>query len=358
MSSEVSSNRELGGFVGTGTVIAIGITGAMILGVVSAMGIEVGAAAIGFGVLMVGLVFASGLRIIRPTHRANIERFGKFERVQKSGITWIIPFVHKAYAVNITEQMTHAEKQQVITKDNLVLSVSALVRYKVRDDDQSVQDSQYKVHNYERQIVELTRTTLRNVIGQKDFVTVNGSRKDLNEEIKREISEEATKWGIEILAAELKELDPPDDVQATMKKIIMAANEKKSAVDYASAAEIKADGERRAAIKNAEGKKAAIMLEAQAQKQKQLLEAQGQAEAIKMVAEAEAEKIRKINNAAKETFEGGAVLQEKYKVTQNSLQNNTKIVIVQEGIDPMIVVGNDEKVIPVKPQDSVKKLQQ
>src|SRR5690349_12582027 len=116
---------------------------------------------VAFIIIVIIAFFAKGIRIIRPTHKAAIERLGKFQRVKGSGITWVMPFIDKSFMVNITEQITEAEKQEIITRDNLNAIVSAQVYYKVRSDDQSVKDALYKVNDYSTQIIALARTTMR-----------------------------------------------------------------------------------------------------------------------------------------------------------------------------------------------------
>lgn len=334
----VSQNSERTGFVGTGTWIALIIIAIIGLGAATVLGIDVGAFLIPVVAILVAVFFATGIRIVRPTHRAIIERLGKFQRVQKQGITWIVPFVDKSYMVNITEQMTDAEKQEVITKDNLNASIAALIRFKVMEDDDNVKLSQYSVNDYRYQIVQLARTTLRNVIGSKDFKDVNSERNKLNVELKTLIEAETKKWGIEVVSFEMKEIEPPKDVQETMNKVIKAANEKQAAVDFATAVETQADGEKRAAIKKAEGKKDAQKLEAEGKKEALRLEAEGEASAITAVAEAKAQAIEKVNTAAKNFFKEGAIEYRRLEVTENALKDNTKYVITQEGISPSIIL--------------------
>jgi regulator of protease activity HflC (stomatin/prohibitin superfamily) len=118
----------------------------------------------------IGFVYGvSGIRVIRPTTRAVIERFGKYQRFRPSGMTWIAPRMEKIFTVNITEQMTEASQQEIITLDNLNASVDAQVYYKVKSDEVSVKASFYGVYNYRTQIVALAKTTLRNVIGSKKW---------------------------------------------------------------------------------------------------------------------------------------------------------------------------------------------
>ena len=118
-----------------------------------------------FVVLAIVLLFLFGIRIIRPTHRGLIERFGKYNRFANPGFHWVIPAVERMYQVNITEQMVDAEPQEIITNDNLNAKVDAQVYFKVKADEEDVKKSQYSVNNYLYQIVNLARTTLRNIIG-------------------------------------------------------------------------------------------------------------------------------------------------------------------------------------------------
>ena len=111
------------------------------------------------------LIFILGIRIIRPTHRGLIERLGKYNRFSNPGFHWIIPLIERMFQVNTTEQMVDAEPQEIITNDNLNARVDAQVYFKVKNDEESVKSSQYNVNNYQWQIVNLARTTLRNIIG-------------------------------------------------------------------------------------------------------------------------------------------------------------------------------------------------
>ena len=169
--------------------------------------------------IIVGLIvagfFLSGIRIIRPTHRAAVETLGKYTRFQNSGITFIIPFIQKMYSINITEQLVDVMRQEVITKDNLNCSVDAQVYFKVGDSEVELKNALYQVNNYTTQIVQLARTTLRNVIGDNVFKDVNSQRGKLNQEVFETMKHEIKDWGITIVRVELKEIEPPTDVQET-----------------------------------------------------------------------------------------------------------------------------------------------
>ena len=202
------------------------------------------------------VTFLSGARVVRPTSRGLVERLGKYQRLASPGFNWIIPVVNRMFLVNITETMVNAEQQDIITSDKLNARVDAQVYFKVKSDEESVKNSQYSVNNYQYQIVNLARTTLRNIIGTLTLKSANSERGKINSELQRIMRDETTHWGIDIVRTELKEIDPPQDVQETMNKVVKAENEKVAAVDFATATETMADGARRAEIKKAEGIKA------------------------------------------------------------------------------------------------------
>jgi len=154
------------------------------------------------------LLFFLGIKIVRPTHRGLIERLGKYYKFAKPGFHWIIPFIDKIYIVNTTEQMVDAQPQEIITNDNLNASVDAQVYFKVIETEESVKSSQYNVNDYKRQIVNLARTTLRNVIGTPTLISANSERGKINSELHNALRNETSTWGIVIVRTELKEIDP------------------------------------------------------------------------------------------------------------------------------------------------------
>ncbi len=217
-------------------------------------------------VTAVVVVFLLGIRIVRPTHRGLIERLGRYRRFARWGFNWIIPLVDRMIQVNITEQMVDAQPQEIITNDNLNARVDAQVYFKVKEDEASVKSSQYNVNDYQFQIVNLARTTLRNIIGTLTLKSANSERDRINTALLTTLSKETQNWGMEIVRTELKEIDPPKDVQETMNKVVKAENEKVAALDFANAVERQADGVKRAEIKKAEGIKQAKILAAWARR--------------------------------------------------------------------------------------------
>ena len=276
-------------------------------------------------IIPVVLLFFAGIKIVRPTQRGLIERLGKYHNFANPGFHWIIPIIDKLYLINVTEQMVDAEPQEIITNDNLNASVDAQVYFRVKSDEESVKGSTYNVNNYKWQIVNLARTTLRNIIGTLTLKSANSERGKINAELYKTLHNETQTWGIEIVRTELKEIDPPKDVQETMNKVVKAENEKIAAIDSATAAETVADGIKRAKIKEAEGFK-----------QSKILHAEGEAEAIRLV-----------NEAADKYFVGNAQLLRKLEALETSLGGNAKIVI-PAGTELVNIVGEMAGVIPLE----------
>jgi regulator of protease activity HflC (stomatin/prohibitin superfamily) len=286
--------------------------------------IDIGIAA---GIFLI-FVFFAGIRIVRPTHRGLIERLGKYKRFAHAGFNWLIPGIDRIFQINVTEVMVDAQPQEIITNDNLNARVDAQVYFKVKEDETSVKNCQYNVNNYQWQIVNLARTTLRNIIGTLTLKSANSERGKINSELQRTLREETGSWGIEIVRTELKEIDPPKDVQETMNKVVKAENEKIAAIDFATATETMADGARRAEIKKAEGIK-----------QANILRAEGEALAIKLV-----------NEAANQYFIGNAQLLRRLETVEKAMATNAKIVVPGDA-QLVNIIGDLAGVLPLPKKD-------
>ena len=268
------------------------------------------------GVVLVFLI--CGIRIVRPTERGVIETLGKYSKFANPGFNWIIPIVQRLLEVNVTERMADVEPQEIITKNRLNANVDLVVYYKVRPTEEAVKKSLYNVDDFTSQIIMLAKTTARNVIGELKFEQINSERKALNKKLREVLDKESDDWGVEVVRVELKEILPPQDVQNTMNEVIKAENKKTAAKDYAEAVEIKADGQKKAEIKEAEGKR-----------QASILEAEGKSKAFDLI---------------EKSFKGNAQLLKKLEVTENSLKDNSKIILTKDGINPQIIIGE----IPIK----------
>ena len=311
------------------------------------------------GIIVFLIIVFNSFKIVKQTERGLVERWGKFQRYADPGLTPVIPFVERVRLVNVTEQMIDATPQEIITADNLNATVDAQVYFKVRDAEASVKNCIYNVNDYKRQIVNLARTTLRNIIGTLSLKEANSERDRINIKLLETLNAETEKWGIDVVRTELKEIDAPPDVQETMNKVVKAENEKIAAKDFANAKETEADGIKRAAIKDAEGKKQSRILEAEGEKEGLILEADGNKQSRILEAEGKAKAIELENVAAQEFFVDNAQLFKSLETVAVSLENNTKLVL-PVGESLVNVVSDMANVTPVplkepeKPEDKDK----
>jgi len=273
-----------------------------------------------YGVVIVIAFFASGVKILRPVEVGVIEVLGKFSKTATAGFNWVPPLISKMYRINITELRVDIDPQSIITKDKLNAIVDGVVYYRVEEAEKAI----YNVQSYATSVPSLAKTTLRAVIGKMTLTEANENRDQINEEVEKILSKEVTKWGIDVVRVELQRIEPPDDVQAAMNKVVKAENEKIAALDLATAIETKADGERRAEIKKAEGIAAAIRLKA----------------------DADGDAIKTVNVAAEEFFIGNAQVLKKLETVAEAFKNNTKI-IVPANSDLVNVISDLAGITPV-----------
>jgi len=258
-------------------------------------------------------IFSLGIRIVRPVEKGVVEFLGKYTSTREQGFQWIIPIFHVMRKVNITEQMVDVDPQMVITNDKLNAEVDAVVYYKVQD----VKKSLYNVDDHREQLIKLSKTTLRSVIGTMTLAVANEERAIINKKIEDVLVKETKSYGVEILRVEIQRIEPPKDVQNSMNEVVKAEQEKIAALDLATATETKADGIKRAAIKEAEGI------------------ARGKI----IVAEAEAKRIQLVNQAAHKYFIGNAQKLRQLDVTEVSLKDNSKVILTEKGIKPTLLIG-------------------
>ncbi|MEJ5229191.1 MAG: SPFH domain-containing protein [Pseudothermotoga sp.] len=236
--------------------------------------------ALGVIAVLILVVAATGIRIVRPYQRGLIERLGKFHREAGAGIHFIIPFFDRMTRVDLREMVIDVPPQEVITKDNVVVTVDAVIYYEVTDAYKVV----YNVNNFQFATLKLAQTNLRNVIGELELDQTLTSREKINTKLRTVLDDATDKWGVRITRVEIKKIDPPKDITDAMSKQMKAERTKRAAILEAEGikqAEIlKAEGERNAAILRAEGEAEAIKKVAEANRFKLIAEAQGQAEAI------------------------------------------------------------------------------
>lgn len=235
-------------------------------------------AVIVLGVIAV-LLFAiaiSTIKVVRPFQRGIIEQLGKYKATVNPGLHMLIPFAQTMRLVDMREQVVDVPPQEVITSDNVVVSVDAVIYYEPSDPQRLV----YNVANFLLAITKLAQTNLRNLIGDMELDSALTSRDSINLALRQILDDATDKWGVRVGRVEIQRIDPPPDVMAAMHEQMKAERTRRAVVTTA-------DGQREAAIAQAEGMKQANILEAEGHKEKAILDAQGQAEATKAVADAE-----------------------------------------------------------------------
>ncbi len=228
-------------------------------------------------------VAATGLKIVRPWEKGLIERLGKYQRTVDSGLTIIVPFIESMIKVDMREQVVDVPPQAVITKDNVVVEVDAVVYYEVTDPIKVT----YNVANFYYAATKLAQTNLRNLVGDMALDESLTSRETINTKL-REILDDATdKWGTKVTRVEPQRIEPPVDVTEAMHRQMKAERDRRAMIleaeGHKQSAILQAEGVRQAAILEAEGEAAAIKTVAAAEKYQKLTVAQGEAEAIQSV---------------------------------------------------------------------------
>lgn len=246
------------------------------------------------GILVVAIVVvfifvANSIRIVQQYEKGLVETLGKYSSTVSAGINIIIPMFQKLRKVDMREQVMDVAPQNVITKDNVTVTVDAIIYFQITDPVKVV----YNVANFALAALKLAQTNLRNVIGDMELDATLTSREKINNQLRAVMDEATDKWGVKITRVEIQKIDPPRDITESMSKQMKAEREKRANI-------LEAEGFRQSAILKAEGEKQAVILESEAKKQKSILEAEGQAEAIKRVADAQKYEIDTVYNAIHE----------------------------------------------------------
>ncbi|MBC7188260.1 MAG: SPFH/Band 7/PHB domain protein [Calditrichaeota bacterium] len=222
--------------------------------------------------LVVFIIAATGIKIVRPWEKGLIERLGKYQRTADSGLTVIIPFLEKMIKVDMREQVVDVPPQAVITKDNVVVQVDAVVYYEVTDPVKVT----YNVSNFYIAATKLAQTNLRNLVGDLALDESLTSREVINTKLRQILDDATDKWGTRVTRVELQRIEPPADVTEAMHRQMKAERERRAMI-------LEAEGQKRSAILRAEGEAEAIKKVADAQRYQKVTVAQGEAEAIETV---------------------------------------------------------------------------
>jgi regulator of protease activity HflC (stomatin/prohibitin superfamily) len=227
------------------------------------------AAAVGLlAIIVFGLfvVAATGLKIVRPYEKGLVERLGRYRETLDPGLRWIIPFVERLIKVDMREQVVDVPPQEVITKDNVVVTVDAVVYYQATDPVKL----KYNINNFIQAATKLAQTNLRNLVGDLQLDEALTSRDMINSALRAILDDATDMWGTKVIRVEIQRIEPPPDVTDAMHR------------------QMKAERDRRALVTEAEGDKRSRILQAEGVRESAILEADGRAEAIKKVADADA----------------------------------------------------------------------
>ena len=256
-------------------------------------------------VLFVLFIFiANTVRIVQQYEKGLIETLGKYSSTVGAGVTIVIPLFQTLRKVDMREQVMDVAPQNVITKDNVTVTVDAIIYFQITDPVKVV----YNVANFAMAALKLAQTNLRNVIGDMELDSTLTSREKINNQLRAVMDEATDKWGVKITRVEIQKIDPPRDITESMSKQMKAEREKRANI-------LEAEGFRQSAILKAEGEKQAVILESEAKKQKSILEAEGQAEAIKRVADAQKYEIDTVYSAIHQGNPTNDLLAVKYMET-------------------------------------------
>ncbi len=286
---------------------------------------------IGYVLLVVFLfiVFVSlarSARIVNQSEKGLVLRLGKYRALVDSGLTFLVPVIEDMIKVDMRERVINVEPQKVITKDNVSVTVDAVIYYRISDPVKAT----FEVQNFAYAATTLAQTNLRNLIGDKSLDETLTARDTINANLRLVLDEATNTWGVKVTRVEVQKIDPPSDITEAMSR------------------QMKAERDKRAAILEAEGVKQAAILAAEGVKQSDILRAEGEAQARVTRATAEAQVIQLVSNAAESYFKERAEVSKRLDVLRDVLSQQTKYVLPANS-DLLNVLGLDDRsVVPIK----------
>ncbi len=262
------------------------------------------------------IALARSIRIVNQYQKGLVIRLGKYHTTADSGVAVLVPFIDSLILVDMREQVINVEPQKVITQDNVLVTVDAVIYYKVVDPVKA----EFEIQNFNYAATTLAQTNLRNLIGDKTLDQTLTARDTVNASLREVLDESTNAWGVKVTKVELQKIDPPADITDAMSK------------------QMKAEREKRARILEAQGIREADILKAQGTAQARLLRAEAEAKSVEMVAQAaeknftpKAEKLRRLEVAEK-VFAG----------------NSTKWILPTSGELVSVLNLGGERITPIK----------
>jgi regulator of protease activity HflC (stomatin/prohibitin superfamily) len=277
------------------------------------------ALALGIVLVIILAIMSMGIRKVNQYERGLVERWNAYEKTVDPGLRYIVPFVQRIFRVNMREQVIDVPPQEIITEDNVVVTIDAVVYYQIMDPKKAL----YEIEDFELAIVKLAQTTLRNIVGEMSLDTCLTSREKINTELRKVLDEATDKWGTKVNRIEVQRIDPPADIQTAMHKQKTAEQERRQI-------RLLATGRKEAAMQDREGT---------------ILRAQGDAKAIELVAGAQAEAVRVVSDAANKYFLENAQLNKRLDVIRDTFAQQTKIIVPSTS-DILTVLGLEGSTAP------------
>ena len=270
---------------------------------------------------------ARSARVVAQYEKGLVLRLGRYRNTVSSGLTFLVPVIEDMLKVDMRERVINVEPQKVITKDNVSVTVDAVIYYRISDPVKAT----FEVQNFAYAATTLAQTNLRNLIGDKSLDETLTARDLINANLRLVLDEATNTWGVKVTRVEVQKIDPPADITEAMSR------------------QMKAERDKRANILEAEGVKQAQILQAEGVRQSEILKAEGDAQAKILRANAEAKAIEVVSNAAETFFKERAEVSKRLDVLNNVLAQQTKF-IVPAGSDLVNVLGLDSAapVVPIK----------
>ncbi|OYV70447.1 MAG: hypothetical protein B7Z72_07255 [Gemmatimonadetes bacterium 21-71-4] len=319
-------------------------------------------------IILAVFVASQSFKIIGQAEVMVVERLGRFHRLARSGFNILIPFIERPRAIDVRflesdvggqrriasrstpridlrEQVLNFPSQPVITKDNVTIDIDAVLYYRIADP----QKATYAVQNLPYALETLTRTTLRNIVGEMELDQTLASRDQINRRMREVIEEASIGWGVDVTRVELQAIEPPRDIQQSMELQMRAERERRAAVTNAEAS-------KRAQILESEGSRESQVRKAEGEKEAAVLRAQGLAEARLAMADAEAEAIRRIAAALPDGQAATYLLGLKYLEALPKLAEGkgSTLFLPSEAVGMLSAVGGLRQMLQ-KPSSSTEK---
>jgi regulator of protease activity HflC (stomatin/prohibitin superfamily) len=274
---------------------------------------------LGFFLFIALVMVARSARIVSQYEKGLVMRLGKYRATVDSGLTFLVPMIEDILKVDMRERVIKVEPQEVITKDNVLVTVDAVIYYRIIDPVKST----FEVQNFAYAATILAQTNLRNLIGDKSLDETLTARDTINANLRNVLDEATNTWGVKVTRVEVQKIDPPADITEAMSR------------------QMKAERTKRAQILEAEGFKQSQILQAEGMKESSVLKADGEAQARILQATAEAKAIEVTSQAAENFFKERAEMRQRLDVLRVVLAQQTKFV-VPSGSNLLNVLGIDD----------------